>query len=88
MTAALLAAMALTGFIFGLIYFLALWRTASLFATGRGSLAPAFLTVGRIAAAALFLTLAAKLGAAYLLAAFCGFLFARTAALQHARGAS
>jgi len=80
-----LAAMALAGFIFGLFYFWALHRTAALFVAHRGWLWPAALTVGRIVSVALFLALIAKLGAAYLLAAFCGLLFARTVALWQAR---
>ncbi|MGO9544619.1 MAG: ATP synthase subunit I [Rhodomicrobium sp.] len=80
--AELLTAMAFAGLVSGLLYFLALRRTAILFARGRGWLAPIALTLGRIAAAALLLALAAKLGAAPLLAAFAGFLLARAVALH------
>ena len=46
--------------------------------TGRGWLAPVALTLGRTGAAVVFLALAARLGAASLLAAFLGFLLARS----------
>jgi hypothetical protein len=78
--------MALAGFVFGLIYFAALERTVILFASGRGWLGPLGLTLGRAAAAVIFLGLAAKLGALSLLAAFVGFLLARVAALRVTRG--
>ncbi len=81
----LLAAIGLAGFVFGLLYFAAVQRTAILFATGRGWLAPVALTAGRIAAAAAFLALAARIGAAALLATFAGFLLARVVALRAAR---
>lgn len=82
------AAFGLAGFVFGLLYFAAVQRTTSLFAAGRGWLVPVALTIARIAAAATFLALAARLGAAPLLAAFAGFLLARAAALRAARKAS
>ncbi len=84
----LLIAMALAGFGFGFLYFAALHRTAILFASQRGWLFPVALTLLRIGAAAGFLTLAAKLGAAPLLSAFAGFLLARTLALRIAGRAS
>lgn len=84
-TPVLLVAIGLAGFVFGLAYFAAVQRTALLFAAGRGWLAPVALTVGRIGAAVLFLTLAARLGAAPLLAGFAGFLLARAVALRVAR---
>ena len=77
--------MAPAGFVFGLVYFAALERTVILFASGRGWLGALGLTLGRVAAAVIFLGLAAKLGALSLLAAFAGFLLARTLALR-ARG--
>ncbi len=83
----LLAAMALAGIAFGLIYFAAVQRTAILFAAGRGWLAPVALTIARIALAAAFLAFAARLGAAPLLAAFAGFMLARAVALRAARRA-
>jgi hypothetical protein len=74
--------MALAGFVFGLFYFAALWRTATLFAEGKGRAGPVALTLGRLAAAALFLAITARLGAAPLLGAFFGFLLARAVALR------
>ncbi len=85
-TPSLAIAMALTGFAFGLVYFAALRRTATLIVAGSRVFALA-LTLGRIGAAILFLGLAAKLGAASLLAAFLGFLLARMVALRAARSA-
>ena len=78
----LLVAVALAGFMSGLLYFAVLRRTAMLFASRSGWLLPAALTAVRIGAAAGLLALAAKLGAAPLLAAFAGFLLARTVALR------
>ncbi|HUZ74187.1 MAG TPA: ATP synthase subunit I [Stellaceae bacterium] len=88
MTHAMLAlgsAMAVAGFLFGLGYFATLQRTVGLFVSRHSLLGPAALTLGRIAAAAVFLTLAAKLGALPLLAAFLGFLVARAYALRAVR---
>lgn len=80
--------MAFAGFAFGLAYFATLKRSVALLATRRGWLGPVALTLGRIGAAVGFLFIAAKLGAAPLLAAFLGFLLARTLALRAARRAS
>ena len=77
-------AAAIAGFLFGLLYFTAVQRTASLLGARRGWFAPLALTLGRIAAAALFLTIVAKLGAALLLSAFVGFLFARILSFRYA----
>lgn len=83
---ALLAfAMAGSGFAFGLAYFVALRRTATVFAAGDGWIRPLALTLGRIMAAALFFTFAVQLGATSLLAAFAGFLMARATALRVVR---
>jgi len=79
--------MALIGFAFGLVYFAALRRTVMVFAAGCGWFVPVALTLGRIAAAIIVLGLAAKLGAAALLAMFIGFLVARTVALRTTRSA-
>lgn len=84
----LLAGVALAGFVFGLLYFAALHRTAILFAARRGWLPPVALTLVRIGAATVFLAFAAKSGAAPLLASFAGFLLARTVALRIAGRAS
>jgi F1-F0 ATPase (N-ATPase) AtpR subunit len=77
--------MASAGFAFGLVYFTALKRTVAIFATGRGLLTPLALTVARFAAAIAFLVIAAKLGAVALLAAFVGFLLARSVILRLAQ---
>ncbi len=77
--------MAVIGFAFGLVYFAALRRTATLLAARGGWLAPIALTLGRIGAAIILLGLAAKLGAPSLLAMFVGFLLARTVALRTTR---
>ncbi|MGA7326660.1 MAG: ATP synthase subunit I [Rhodomicrobium sp.] len=74
--------MALAGFLFGLLYFVALQRTAIFLATRRGWLVPIALTLARIGTAAGFLVLAARMGASPLLAAFIGFLLARAVALR------
>jgi len=75
----------IAGLAFGFIYFAALRRSVNLFVGGKGWLGPLALTVGRIGAAAGFLFVAAKLGAAPLLAAFIGFLMARAVALRGER---
>jgi len=85
-------AMAVAGVVFGLVYFATLRRSVAVFATGGGwaqGLMPMLvLTLARLGAAVAFLTLAAKLGAAALIAAFLGFLLARTIALRAARRAA
>ncbi len=82
---ALAVTMAFSGFAFGLIYFAALQRSVRLFTSNRRWLGPVAFTLGRIAAAVVFLGLAAKLGALFLLAAFVGFLLARAVSLRAAR---
>ena len=79
-------AMAFGGFVFGLVYFAALERTIILFGSGRGWLGPLAFTLGRLAGAVIFLGLATKLGALSLLAAFLGFLLARSVALRAVGG--
>jgi hypothetical protein len=74
----------LAGFLFGLCYFAAVERTATLLASRKGLLGPISLTLGRVAAATLFLALAAQFGNASLLSAFFGFLLARMVALRKA----
>lgn len=81
----LAAAMAIAGLAFGLVYFAAMHKTAALFVAGTGWLRPSALTLGRIGAATMFLSLTATLGATPLLAAFCGFLLARAIALRVVR---
>jgi len=78
----LAVAVGLAGFVFGLFYFAAVQRTAVLLAARKSWLGALALTLGRIAAAAIFLAFAAKLGAASLLTAFLGFLLARAVALR------
>ena len=77
--------MALAGFALGLAYFAALKRSVALFVDRKGWFG--LQTLGRIGAAAGFLFVAAKLGAAPLLAAFIGFLMARAPALRAERRA-
>ena len=79
------AAALLAGFAFGRAYFILLRRTVDFFAAGHGRLVPAVLTFGRLGAAILFLTIAAKSGALPLLGGFMGFLLARAAALRALR---
>ena len=76
------------GFVFGLLYFAAVERTALLLAARKGLIGPISLTLGRVAAATLFLALAAQFGDASLLSAFLGFLLARAVALRKAGRAS
>ena len=74
--------MAIAGLAFGFVHFASLKRSVSLFVGRKGWFGPLALTLGRIAAAVAFLFVAAKLGAAPLLAAFIGFLMARALALR------
>ena len=73
------------GLVYGIVHFAVLQRTVELCSAGRSRLAAAALTLGRIAVAILFFSLAARLGALPLLSAFLGFLVARTFALRAAR---
>jgi hypothetical protein len=75
-------AAALTGFVFGVAYFVALRRTVSLFVANGGWWELSALTLGRLVAITVFFTFAARLGAAPLLAAFLGFLLARAATVR------
>jgi hypothetical protein len=79
--------MAVAGIAFGCVYFASLKRSVTLLVGGKGWLGPPALTLGRIGAAVAFLFVAAKLGAAPLLAAFIGFLMARALALRAERRA-
>jgi hypothetical protein len=79
------SAWVVAGFAFGLGYFAALRRTVELYGARVARLVPIALTLGRIAAAILFLGLAVAQGALPLLAAFLGFLLARSLALRAAR---
>jgi F1F0 ATPase subunit 2 len=78
-------AAAFAGLVVGLVHFAALWWTTELYSAGRGQLAAAALTISRFAGTIVFLGLAARLGALPLLAAFLGFLLARSLALRAAR---
>jgi hypothetical protein len=78
---------AAAGLMFGLLYFAALKRSVTLFVGSHGWLGPLALMLGRFGAAAGFLFVAAKLGAAPLLAAFLGFLMARAVVLRAERRA-
>jgi hypothetical protein len=84
---ALMVIMAIAGLVFGSLYFAALKRSVTLFVGGCRWLRPLALTLGRMTAAAAFLFIVAKLGAAPLLAAFAGFLVARAFALREQRRA-
>ena len=76
------ALMLLAGFAVGLAYFASLRRCAALLVAGSGWAAPLALTLGRFAAAGVFLVFAARLGGVALLAALAGFLAARALSLR------
>ena len=76
------------GFALGLGYFAVLRRTVDLYVAGSDRLVPAILTLGRLAAAILFLVIAARSGAQPLVASFMGFLLARGLALRTLRRAT
>jgi hypothetical protein len=79
------ALFAVAGLAFGWAYFAALRRTIDVYVAGRHRFVPAILTLARVAAATVFLAVAAQFGALPLLAAFLGFLGARALALHRAR---
>lgn len=81
-----IAVAAAAGLGFGLAYFAALRRTADSYAAGLSWKVPAGLTLGRIAAAVGFFSVAGRFGAMPLLAAFLGFLIARSVAARAAKG--
>ncbi len=76
-----IAAFAAAGFVLGLAYFAALWRTVALLVGGSPWIAPVALTLGRIAGAVALLGVAVRFGAPDLLATFAGILAARLIAL-------
>jgi N-ATPase, AtpR subunit len=82
---ALLSAMLVAGFAFGLVYFAMLRRTAALHGSGHSWFELTMLILGRVAGAAILFTFAATLGAGPLLTAFLGFLLARSAILHTVR---
>jgi N-ATPase, AtpR subunit len=83
---AIVASFAFAGLAFGLAYFAVLRRAVDFHAPDRGRLVPAVLTLGRLAAAILFLGIAARVGPLPLLSSFIGFLLARAVALRVVRG--
>jgi len=85
LTAGLPVAAALTGLAFGLVYFAALRRTVDFFAVQLNWIGLVALTLARIAIAVIPFAIAARLGAAPLLAVFVGFLLARTVVLRLVR---
>jgi hypothetical protein len=86
--ASLAVAAAFVGLLFGIVYFAALRRNVELYTGGRSGFAAAALTLGRVAAAIVLFSLAAKLGELPLFSAFLGFLLARWIALRAARRAT
>jgi hypothetical protein len=82
---AMAVAFAAGGLAVGSVYFAALRCTVDVYATGRGRLVPVALTLARIAGVTVFLGFAVSFGALSLLAAFLGFLLARSLALRAAR---
>ena len=80
--------MVIGGFACGQIYFAVLRYSVEELTARRGWLRALALSSLRLALAALLFTMAAKLGAAALLAAFLGFLAARTSALRSAKRGS
>ena len=78
-------AAACAGLVVGLVHFAALWWSIERYSAGRGQLAAAALTLGRLAGTIVFFGFAARLGALPLLALFLGFLLGRTLALHAAR---
>ena len=75
------------GLALGFGYFAVLRRTIDLYVAGQGRLVPALLTLGRVAAAVLFLAFAARNGPLPLVMSFIGFLLARAGVLRAARRA-
>ncbi len=84
---ALFLAQLLGGLAVGVVYFEALRRTIMRFTTRQGWLEPVALTASRIGMAVAVFAIAARLGAAALLATFTGFLIARTVAVYRSRRA-
>jgi hypothetical protein len=81
---ALAALWSSAGFSLALLYFMTLRHSVDLYTERGGRLVPIILALGRFAAAAGFLGLAASHGALPLLTCFLGFLVARSAALRAA----
>lgn len=83
--AARAVSMTVVGFGCGQLYFAVLKHTVADITARPGWLRPAALSLVRLGLAALLFTVAAKLGAISLLAAFLGFLAARTWAVHAAK---
>lgn len=83
-----LAAHLAAGFALGLVYFLAIWRSARLFGEGGRAISVSSLTIGRIALLGSALTLASLEGAPRLLATALGALIACAAAVRKIGGAA
>jgi hypothetical protein len=81
-----MAAHLAAGFALGLVYFLAIWRSARLFAEGGRALSVLSLTIARIALLGGALTLASLEGAPRLLAMALGALIARAAVVRKIGG--
>ena len=81
-----LALLAVAGFVLGIAYFASLRRGVYRSVARYSSVPYIVWALARIAAAALFFTFAVRWGLPALLAAFAGFLAARTLALRRARG--
>ncbi len=84
---AAMAALAIAGLAFGLVYFRAVALTAGRILSGAGPAGTVALVAGRLAGAAMLFALAAWLGAGPLVAAFAGFLVARAVTMRRARRA-
>ena len=80
-----IVSMAIAGFAGGQIYFAVLRHAVDELAARRGWLRPLTLSLQRLALAAVLFIMAAKLGAAALLAAFLGFIAARLWAVHSAK---
>ncbi len=83
-----LAAHLAAGFALGLVYFLAVWRSALLFGEGGRAISASSLTIARIALLGGALTLASLEGAPQLLAMALGALIARAAIMRKVGGAA
>ena len=83
-----LAAHLAAGFALGLVYFLAIWRSARLFGEGGRAVSALSLTIARIALLWGSLTLASLEGAPQLLAMALGTLIARAVIVRSIGGAA
>ncbi|HLN49861.1 MAG TPA: ATP synthase subunit I [Steroidobacteraceae bacterium] len=78
----IVASAALVGFALGMSYFASLRLTVQAYAAPRGWRAAMALTGARLIGALIVFSIAARFGAGALLAAFGGFLIARTVAMR------